>query len=70
MQAAQEYKVPRYYEKLYSAVVDPAVMEELKERRYQRALELPREESSPARRAVREEVMLRRQMFYNPRTLE
>lgn len=59
-----EYKVPRFYLERYKERASPHVIEALLEARYERAKVLPVEESSPERRAVREEVAhARRRMF-------
>lgn len=50
----KRYKVPRYYVERFKTTADAGVVEDMLERRYQRAAEHP-EESTPERRAVREE---------------
>lgn len=52
------YKVPRYYLQRLKAA-QPDMEREVRERRCRRAMELPEEESSLERRAVREELALR-----------
>lgn len=60
VQDGQEYKVPRYYTEKFKRSADPGVIEALLEKRYQRSQEVPREESSEERRAVREAVSVAR----------
>lgn len=59
----KKFKVPRYYWEMYKAEGDKGVVEEIQYRRYLRAL-MQKEESSPERRAVREELEERRARFY------
>jgi len=66
VQDGKEYKVPRYYyEKLRGE--DPSMAEEVAYGRFLRAREMPPEESTPERRAVREEVAEARFKFYSQR---
>lgn len=60
------YKVPRYYWNKFQDEADAGVVEDVKERRYQRAL-LNKEDSTPERRAVREEVAEARVKLYERR---
>lgn len=65
----QERKVPRYYiNRLIER--DPLSAEEVAYVRFQRALEVPLEESSPQRLQVREEVARARQEFFSQRQQE
>jgi len=65
----QERKVPRYYiNKLIER--DPLSAEEVARVRFERALEVPLEESSPERLEVREEVARARQEFFSQRSQE
>lgn len=61
-------KVPRYYWNRFQLDADPGLVEELAYDRYLRAME-QRGESTPERRAVREEDALRRETFYGERKL-
>lgn len=62
------HKVPRYYFEKFKRVGDAGVVESILEERYRRASEKP-EESTPERRAVREEVALRRSEMFGGRGL-
>lgn len=63
VQDGRAFKVPRYYyEKLRGS--DPMRGEEIAYGRFLRALETPREESTPERRAVREQVAQARVDLY------
>lgn len=55
MNDGKRHKVPRYYWERFREEADPGVVELLEERRFARAMEC-REESTPERRAVREEL--------------
>lgn len=66
VQDGREYKVPRYYWNRFRAE-NPDQGEEIAERRYLKAMEKP-EESTPERRAVREQVALAKQKFYSRRS--
>lgn len=61
-------KVPRYYLERYRKEGDPADVELLLNARYERAME-QRGESTPERRAVREEDALRREALFGGREL-
>jgi len=63
-----KYKVPRYYLERFRKVADACQVEEIMHGRYLRAQER-REDSTPDRRAVKEELALRRAEFYSQRTL-
>lgn len=64
----KQVKVPRFYFERYKREADPGELEEVLEARYARAME-QREESTAARRAVREEVAVRRQEHFSRRAL-
>lgn len=64
----KRWKVPSYYWNKFRLEGDPAVVEALEEKRYLRAA-AQLEESSPERRAVREELAERRQEFFTERGL-
>jgi len=55
----KEWKVPRFYLERWKRTADPALVEEILHARYLKAQE-SREENTPERRAVREELALRR----------
>lgn len=63
VQCGQEYKVPRYYLEKYKLTADAGAVEEMMYGRFLRAEER-REDSTPERRAVREEVAVARSNFY------
>lgn len=64
------WKVPRFYSDKYFGSADGLSVEAVKEARYERArVQLDAGESTPERRAVREEVLERRTGFYSPRGL-
>lgn len=69
VQDGRSYKVPGYYWRKYQADegVSDNEVEELRERRYQRAEAMDKGESSPERRSVREEVARRRLAFHQKR---
>lgn len=52
----KRHKVPRFYWQKFKGQVDPSVVEQLEHARYERAMVVPREESSPERREAREGV--------------
>jgi len=62
----KRHKVPRFYYERYRREADADKVEELEERRFARAME-QRSESTPERRAVREELEERRIEFYSQR---
>lgn len=68
VQAGRCYKVPRYYYEIFKREADPAKVEEIMESRFLRAMEHP-EESTPERRAVREELAWRRVATFRKRAL-
>lgn len=59
-------KVPRYYWERFKESADPCVVEQISHERFLRAAEFVGE-STPERRAVREEVALRREAFFRKR---
>lgn len=63
------WKVPRYYWLKFQWDGDPNVVEEVAWQRELLAMEQPPEESSPERRAVREELALRRSVQFGGRGL-
>jgi len=63
----KEYKVPSYYWRRFQVEADGITVEELQQVRYLRARERPIEESSDARRAVREEVARARLRTFSDR---
>lgn len=66
----QRYKVPRYYVEKYRVHGDPVKLEVMMESRYMRAAEQKAKgESTPERRAVREEVAQRKADAYGKRGL-
>jgi len=64
----KRWKVPNYYWYKFRDEAEPSLVEELEERRFERAAEQIAE-STPERRAVREEVATRRQEFFAERGL-
>lgn len=68
VQDARTWKVPRFYVDKYKEEADELELEEMMERRLDKAAEHV-EESTPQRRAVREEVTTRRQAAYKERGL-
>lgn len=64
--AGKKRKVPRYYWDAYQRVVTDDSVEEIRHVRKLRAMD-KREDNTPERRAVREEVHKRRTEFYAPR---
>lgn len=68
VQDCRTWKVPRFYVDKYKAEADELMLEEMMERRLAKAAE-HLEESTPQRRAVREEVTTRRQAAYKERGL-
>lgn len=69
MSGGKVKRPPRYYFEKFKAT-DPAKAEDVRERRFQRArLAFLQGESSPERRAVREELALARSEFFSPREL-
>lgn len=66
MSDGKRHKVPRYYWDRYRLEADAGAVELLEERRFARAMEC-REESTPERRAVREELVERTVEFYSQR---
>jgi len=60
----RKFKVPRYYWEQFKKTADPGLVEEVAYGRFLRAQE-QRSESTPERRAVREEVAKRRWKFWN-----
>lgn len=66
VRGGKEYKVPRYYYEKFKKD-HPLKAEEVAYERYLRAAEVDPEESTPERRAVREEVAEARLEFYSKR---
>lgn len=60
-------RVPRYYLQRYAETAEDSEIEGIRYRRYERARLVPREESSEARRMVREEVAYLRTAFFQRR---
>lgn len=67
IQAGKSYKVPRYYWKKYEEHADWKEVEEVRERRYERAKEHDPLESTPSRLGVREEVARARMKLFMQR---
>lgn len=65
VQEGRKYKVPRYYSEKFK-LDHPELWEAISERRYLKALERP-EESTPERRAAREQVALAKNRFFSQR---
>lgn len=68
IQDGKAYKVPPYYWRLYKEHGDAGVVEEIEYRRFLKAAE-NKEDSTPERRAVREEVMKARVEMFKERGL-
>lgn len=68
VQGDKEFKVPRYYWDRFRLEADPVLVEELEQKRIDRAME-SREESTPQRREEREYVMWARKELYGARGL-
>lgn len=66
--AGKQNKVPRFYWERFKRSADPGEVEELAYKRYLRAMD-SREDSTPERRAVREEVALARAEMFEERGL-
>lgn len=66
VQDGKELKPPRFYFKKFQKS-NPMMAEEVAYRRYEKALAVPREESSAERRAAKEECMLARERLYGER---
>lgn len=64
----KRYKVPRYYWEKFQDHAEPAIVEEIAEARFLRALER-KADSTPERRAVREEVAEARVALFQERGL-
>lgn len=64
----KRWKVPNYYWYRFRDEAEPSLVEELQERRFERAAEQIAE-STPERRSVREEVAVRRQAMFSERGL-
>lgn len=54
--AGRRFKVPRYYRDRWEVSAEPLAVEAVREARYERAMAVDSVESSPERRAVREEA--------------
>lgn len=64
----RRYKVPRYYWERFKREADPVLVEEVSNGREARAaVETRKGESTPERRAVREELAERRELFFSDR---
>lgn len=67
VQGGKSYKVPRYYWEKFQSSGDWRVVDEVREARYQRAMDHDPLESTPARRGVREEVARARMRHFMQR---
>jgi len=67
VQGGREFKVPRYYWNKFREEAPPAVVEDLEERRYQKAMLQPASERSEERRLVKEEQVRLIRQFWSPR---
>lgn len=65
----RRHKVPRYYWDKFRRTASAEVVEAIRQKRIERAMELPEEESSLERRAVREEAALARHDAFGGRGL-
>lgn len=64
----KKYKVPQYYWRRFQESGAPDTVEDISHRRFLRAKEVDRHESSEERRAVREQVAWARVRTFSPRT--